>query len=115
MTYWHGGGLIRGDWVEPPSVTGVQQKEGDPGFVYVTTRRSLAASYAAANPCPWLYEVEPVGGAVQNPGSILPVGVSLMCPRARIVRRFKPSKREVEELRSVVGALYSLDIIGWLR
>lgn len=113
MTYWHGGGPIRGNWVEPPSVTGVQQEEGDPGFVHVTTRKSLATSYASARPCPWLYEVEPVGGLRQDPGSILPAGVSLMCPRARIVRRFKPSKREVEELRTVVGALHSLGVIGW--
>lgn len=93
--YWHGGPRIVGDEIAPPSEHGKARVcHGDP-FVYITPERGLALNYATT--CNgWLYEVEPIGEIEQDPDSILPPGDSLRCPRARIVRRFKPSRAERE-------------------
>ena len=102
-THWHGGGRIDGDYVLPPDTTGVVRSEPS-GWVYITPTRGLALTYASTCDDPWLFEVEPIGHVEQDPNSKLPAGQSLRCEAARIVRRFKPSRREVEERRRIVRA-----------
>ena len=94
-TYWHGGGRIDGGYVIP---------RADDGWVDITPTRGLALTYASTCDDPWLFEVEPIGPVEQAPDSKLPAGQSLRCEAARIVRRFKPSRREVEERRRAVRA-----------
>lgn len=102
VTYWHGSGRISGDWVDPPSETGIARVCHDEPWVYLTPTRSLALSYASTTDCPWLYEVLPIGGVEQDPDSALPPGESLRCERAMILRRFKPSRVEVGRARAAV-------------
>jgi hypothetical protein len=58
--YWHGGPTVRGDMLLPPSATGRCRSDPDDhagGWVYITSTRSLAETYAAT--CRgWIYEVE---------------------------------------------------------
>lgn len=106
MTYFHGGPAVDGRWLLPPSETGVARvAHGDP-YVYIATSYSLALTYAAT--CDgWVYEVVPDGPVEADPDSILD-GESWRCPRARIVRRLRPPKRDVEaalgSMRSVFRA-----------
>jgi hypothetical protein len=105
--YWHGGPTVRGDMLLPPSATGRCRSDPDDhagGWVYITSTRSLAETYAAT--CRgWIYEVEPIGAVENDPGSILRPGQSLRCPAARIVRRFRLSRADGERMAAVVRAL----------
>jgi hypothetical protein len=105
-TYWHGGPAIRGDSILPPSVTGAARVcHGEP-WVYLTPLRSLALTYAAT--CNgWLYEVAPLGPVEQDPDSMPPLGHSVRCREARIVRRFRPSREEADAARGAVASF------GW--
>jgi hypothetical protein len=104
MKLWHGGPRIIGDKVRPPIETGFARVTHGERWVYITPERGLALNYAAT--CNgWLYEVEPIGPVEQDPDSILAPGDSLRCERARIIRRFKPSRAEVEERRWLVEAI----------
>lgn len=89
----------------PPSETG-RCRSGDDehvDVVFVAAERGLALTYAAT--CNgWLYEVDPIGEVRQDPGSILAPGVSMMCDRARILRRWKPSRVEVDRRVALVRA-----------
>lgn len=106
-TCWHGGPTVRGDMLLPPSSTGHCRSDPDDhadGWVYITPLRSLASVYAAT--CRgWVYEVEPIGEVEVDPGSALPAGQSLRCPAARIVRRFRLSRAECDEMYSIVCLL----------
>ena len=110
--WWHGGPRITGDMVLPPAMTG-SCRSGDEDHrqsVFITPDRGLATTYAST--CNgWVYEVAPEGDITQDPGSFLPPGTSMMCPRARIVRRFKPSRVEVERRRALVGLFAALDLV----
>mgnify|MGYP003426303983 CR=1 FL=1 len=109
MTYWHGSGRIDGNWLTPPSEHGnARVCHGEP-FVYLTPTRSLALSYASTTDCPWLYEVEPIGEVEQDPDSLLPPGESVRCERAKILRRFKPSRVEVGSARA--AAMMAMDAL----
>jgi hypothetical protein len=104
VKFWHGGPRIVGDQVLPPSETGFARVTHGEPWVFITPERGLALNYAAT--CNgWLYEVEPIGEVEQDPESMLAPGASLRCPSARIIRRFKPSRAEVEQRRWLVNAI----------
>jgi hypothetical protein len=63
------------------------------GYVYVTTDRDLAATYASTLPGSWLMQVEPVGSVEDDPESMLD-GVSFRCKSAVVVRSFTISNTE---------------------
>jgi hypothetical protein len=101
-TFWHGGGRIAGDFIEPPEVSGVS-RSGDEG-VHITTERGLAETYAATVEGPaWIYEVEPLSEPVPVPPLIGGPTISYRCERARIIRRFTLENRRRARLRRVVG------------
>lgn len=108
MTWWHGGPPIAGDELLPPTETGTARSGEVAPWIFVTSERSLALTYAST--CDgWLYEVDPVG-LEQDPGSMLPPGQSMRCQSARIIRRFRPSRMERERaLRAVQRAATWLD------
>ena len=100
--YWHGGPRITGDRLLPGTVTGATRAGGVVPWVCLTPHRSLALTYAAT--CDgWVYEVEPLGEVEQDPDSSLPPGDSLRCREARIVRRYKPSRAEVDSVLAVMA------------
>lgn len=101
-TWWHGGKPVHGDELLPSTETGAG-RSGDLDGVFVTPVRDLAATYAATAENGWLFEVEPVGEVRQDPGSMLPEGQSMVCDRARILRRFKLSRDEAARRRAAVG------------
>jgi len=105
-TWWHGGPRIEGEWVLPPYLTG-RCRSGDHDFdrvVFISAERGLALNYAAT--CNgWLYEVEPMLPIIQDPGSMLAPMVSAMCESARIVRRFRPSRQEIQERARLIESL----------
>ena len=107
-TYWHGGPRVEGNYLLPPALTGTIRvgtpDDNEGRWVYVTPTQGLALTYASTIDDPWLYEVQALGKLEQDPTSKLPPGESLRCEAARIVRRFKPSRREVERRRQVVRA-----------
>lgn len=111
MSWWHGGPRVVGNEIRPPLETGFCRSGGDdgefPDVVFVARERGLALTYAAT--CDgWLYEVEPIGELRQDPLSILPEGDSMMCDRARILRRFRPSRAEVQGIVNVFGHIAAL-------
>ena len=110
MSYWHGGRQIVGDLVLPPVASGVAPRGEDTSgeHVYVSSDRHLALMYACTAERGWLYEVEPVGDLEQDPTSILEPGKALRCRQARIVRRFKPSRAQVAEARTIINLLDDL-------
>ena len=103
-TYWHGG-RYPVDGVLAPQQTSRHGGPGD-GYVYVTTERDLAATYAATLPGSWLMQVEPIGGIEPDPDSIL--GTSYRCRAARVLRRYTLStaerQRRAVAVRSLGGA-----------
>ncbi|MET9819621.1 hypothetical protein [Streptomyces sp. NPDC006355] len=115
MRYFHGGvpGLVRGDLLLPPVVTGVERTltadvlamggQARRDRVYVTTGREVARVYAALRPDGALYEVEPVGELEADPDCQV-AGVSYECPAARVVRVVDP-----------VVLLRSRPFEAWLR
>lgn len=111
MTYWHGGPTVRGDMLQPPTITGRSTSGNDEAWVYVTPVRSLAETYAAT--CRgWLYEVEPIGDVEQDPDSVLPAGQSLRCRTARIRRRYRLSRAECDRASAVVAAVEQMIVEG---
>lgn len=116
LTYWHGGPTVYGTVLLPPSDTGSSRSgPSADAFVYVTPTRDLAATYAAT--CRgWVYEVKPVGPVTQDPGSVLPLGESLRCASAVIVRRFRVSRAECDLRQAVVDSLSrQMDGLGDVR
>lgn len=100
-TYWHGGRYPSGGVLTPQPV----MRSGNPGdgFVYVTTNRDLAATYAATLPGSWLMQVEPEGAVEADPESIL--DYSFRCPSAKVIRRFTISNAERDERMAVMGRI----------
>ena len=101
--FWHGGRYPQSGVLTPQPLMR-SGREGD-GFVYVTTERDLAATYAATLPGSWLMEVEPVGDIEIDPESIL--GTSFRCREARVLRRYDLPRAEREARRKVMAG------IGW--
>lgn len=109
--WWHGGPPIKGDRLLPSLATGVGRTLELDGWVYLARERSLALTYAAT--CNgWIYEVEPLTPIEQDPDSSLPLGDSVRCREARIVRRYKPSRAEVEKVSAWVNAIDRILIQG---
>ena len=106
--WWHGGPSINGSMILPPKETGMcRTGDGLQNKVYITPLRSLALTYAAT--CNgWIYEVEPEGEILDDPDSVIYTSRSFMCDRARIVRRFKPSKIEVAQYAATVRLMEKL-------
>jgi hypothetical protein len=98
-TYWHGGRYPASGTLEPQT----EMRSGRPGdgYVYVTTNRDLAATYAATLPGSWLMQVQPVGDVEPDPESIL--DYSFRCRTARVVRRYTISRAERISRSSAVG------------
>lgn len=88
--YWHGG-RFPSDGVLVPQPTMRSGRPGD-GFVYITTNRDLATTYAATLPGSWLMQVDPVGDVETDPESIL--DYSFRCASARVIRRYTLSNAE---------------------
>ena len=92
--YFHGGdfGLQIGQYLQPPSVTGVTQN----GVISSDVRRAdrvylvrifdEAAPWAAHHPYPRIYEVEVEGAVEDDPDA---PGTAFMCEKARIVNVHK--------------------------
>lgn len=105
MTWWHGGPRIVGDLVLPAKQTGVTPLDSDPTgeWVHVTSSRVAAVMFSCAQPVPWIYEVEPIGPLVDDPDRIGDdPTMSMRCASARIVRRYKPSNREIAISRAAL-------------
>lgn len=110
MTFWHGG-VRPADGLLVPQEMSRSGDAGD-GWVYVTTSRYLAATYAATLPRSWVMEVEPVGQVERDPGSIL--DCSFRCRSAVVLRSFTLSREErtdfaqhVQRIQELVAALDS--------
>lgn len=100
--YWHGG-RRPADGVLTPQATMRSGRPGD-GFVYITTSRDLAATYAATLPGSWLMQVEPVGGVETDPESMLSA-TSFRCREAVVVRSYTLSRAERAERMAVMRLL----------
>lgn len=124
MTWWHGGPRIRDDYLLPPSETGQRlvtewhptdtSDIDDPTKVYLVNDRTAALMYAAVQPDPWLYQVEPEGPIEDDPdftqaasGTNVDGLRSVRVLRARILRRLKPSRAEVEMMRRFYASEYA--------
>lgn len=99
VAYWHGG-IRPKDGALTPQPMARCGEPGD-GYVYITTDRDLAATYAATLPGSWVMEVEPVGEVEPDPGSILTT--SFRCGSARVVRSYSISNAEREQRARMVG------------
>ena len=93
MTRWyHGGSLIRGDRLDPQPDNLTRSGESD-GWVYITTSRSLAATYAST--CEgqaFVHEVRPDHDPEPDPGSMLTY--SFRCTGGSILKRLSISNSE---------------------
>jgi rifampin ADP-ribosylating transferase len=113
-TYFHGGrpGLPRGSFILPPTITkatscseygaaGVHRRDR----VYVVVSQEGALLYAAGHPSGkgWIYECEPIGQLEPDPDATVP-GISFQCPKARVLRIFKPTPEQLHMARSVLFA-----------
>lgn len=78
-------------------------RPGD-GFVYVTTDRDLAATYAATLPGSWVMEVQPVGEVEPDPESML--DYSFRCRAAVVLRRYSLSRDERATRANAVAFAY---------
>ncbi|WIY84316.1 hypothetical protein [Propionimicrobium sp. PCR01-08-3] len=99
MNYWHGG-IRPKDGLLTPQPMARCGEPGD-GYVYITTDRDLAATYAATLPGSWVMEVEPVGEVERDPGSIL--ATSFRCRSARVLWSYSISNAEREQRVRSVG------------
>ena len=94
IRYFHGGNrkLHVGDYVLPPTETGVEGMIGNPLYrpdrVYVTIDINDAQSYASAAPNPVVYEVVPEGMIEADPDH-LGSNISFACPKAKIIALHK--------------------------
>lgn len=102
VTYWHGG-RAPADGILRPQPLMRSGRDGD-GFVYVTTDRDLAATYAATLPGGWIMQVEPVGEVEVDPESIL--STSFRCREARVLRRFTISNAERHNRANAVAGVF---------
>lgn len=100
-TYWHGGRYPMGG-VLTPQPTMRSGRDGD-GYVYITTNRDLAATYAATLPGSWLMQVEPIGAIEDDPESML--DYSFRCPAATVLRRYTISKAERDQRMKVMAGI----------
>lgn len=92
--YWHGGRRpVDGKLTPQPLMR--SGRPGD-GWVYITTNRDLAATYAATLPGSWLMQVDPVGEVEPDPESMLS-GVSFRCREAVVLRSYTLSRAERDE------------------
>ena len=103
--YWHGGRYPLDGRLEPQPT----MRAGVPGdgYVYITTERDLAATYAATLPGSWVMQVVPVGDVEPDPDSIL--GTSFRCRGAVVVRRYTISNAERATRAAAVGVYSSQD------
>lgn len=104
---YHGGrgGMKKGMFVLPPSVTGSKLGQStfgnhltDSTKVYVTNDLVAAYVYAAFIPDGDVYEVEPVGELEEDPDCNTP-GMSYACVRARITKRNRLSENQRQGIR----------------
>lgn len=102
-TFWHGGRYPKDGILTPQAV----MRSGYPGdgFVYITTDRSLAMTYAATLRGSWVMEVEPLGEIEADPESGLET--SFRCTSARVLRRYDLPRADRERLQAVMARL------GW--
>lgn len=93
IKYWHGGIRPKNGALTPQPMA----RSGAPGdgYVYITTDRDLAATYAATLPGSWVMEVQPVGEVERDPGSVLTT--SFRCRSARVLRSYSISNAEREQ------------------
>lgn len=100
-TFWHGGVRPANGRLTPQTAS--RRGEAGDGWVYVTTDRDLAATYAATLSGSWVMQVEPIGDVEPDPGSMLPY--SYRCRSAQVLRSYTLSRteREAREL-AVPGA-----------
>jgi hypothetical protein len=89
--YYHGGdgGLLVGQYIEPPNVTGKDNMVGlnplrNKDRVYVTKDIAGAMWFASRSTSPTVYEVTPEGSLEDDPDHIK-TGISFACPRAKII------------------------------
>jgi len=101
VKWWHGG-RFPADGLLLPQPTMRSGRPGD-GWVYITTDRDLAATYAATLRGSWLMEVEPIGPIEVDPESRLET--SFRCGSARVLRRFTLSRDELTRRRDVMARL----------
>lgn len=99
--YWHGG-RFPAEGVLTPQPTMRSGHPGD-GFVYVTTDRDLAATYAATLPGSWLMQVQPLGDIEVDPESML--STSFRVRSARVLRRYTLSTVERQHRQAVMQSL----------
>lgn len=97
--YYHGGRFPQHGVLRPQPV----RRDGHPGdgYVYVTTERDLAATYASTLPGGVVMEVQPLGAVERDPESML--GTSFRCRSARVVRWWRLSKWEREARSRMVA------------
>ena len=102
MKWWHGGPKISGGRIDPQSTAGTRSGESD-GWVYVTTNRHLATTYASTvEGSAWVYLVDPDCEPEPDPGSML--SYSFRCRGATIKSRFTVSNKERALLAGAVRA-----------
>ncbi|AXH70165.1 ADP-ribosyltransferase [Microbacterium phage Ramiel05] len=102
MTTWWHGGRFPADGLLIPQPMMRSGRPGD-GWVYITSERDLAATYAATLRGAWLMQVEPVGDIEPDPESRL--DTSFRCRSARVLRRYTLSRAELEQRRAVMASL----------
>jgi hypothetical protein len=108
IRYFHGGnrGLRVGDYVLPPNVASGVDFAGHPlhqkDRVYVSTALAHAHFFASARPNPIVYEVEPEGAIELDPDCN--VGVSFICPKAKIVAIHEIPRTEIEKYQAMMLA-----------
>lgn len=108
VNYYHGGrgGMRRGQYVLPPSLTGAKSSAHfgnymcDPGRVYVSTNPLDALMYAAAVNGD-VYEVAPEGDLLDDL-DCKERGVSASCTRARITKVVKFSRSDHQLALAVI-------------
>ena len=89
--YYHGGnaGLLVGQYILPPNVTGKDNMAGlnplrKKDRVYVTKDIAGAMFFASGSDSPMVYEVTPEGEIEDDPDHKAK-GISFACPKAKIV------------------------------
>lgn len=106
MTWWHGGRYPQSGILAPQPM----MRSGRPGdgFVYITTDRDLAATYAATLRGSWLMEVEPLSAVEADPESML--DTSFRCLYAKVLRRYELSRAEREHRRAVMSRFKEVNV-----
>jgi|GEM_PF-4780078 len=103
MTWYHGGPMIKGKRLDPQHDDKTRSGTRD-GYVYVTTNRNLAASYAAsAEGHAFVHVVDPDHEPEPDPGSSL--DYSFRCTGANVICRISVSNRERKRRRQWIEAM----------